>query len=464
MFRKLIFVPLALLSSATAFSQQPRHVIVISIDGFRPEFYMDPSWNAVNLRQMKENGVSAEGVNGVFPSVTYPSHTAVMTGALPIHHGVFYNVHFEPWDTAGRWYWNESEIKVPTLWDAVNAKGLTSAGVHWPVTVGAPITYNIPEVWNWPGKKTMLDKVSKSANPPGLFEEAQQNATGTLEEKDYNGDYLSADENMARIAGYIIRKYKPNLLAIHLANTDHFEHEEGRDGKKVRLAIASADRAVRTIIESIDKAGLTESTAIIVLGDHGFVNIHSSLFPNIWLRDNGFATPSQEGSKDKWKAMFHPNGGSAFLHLKDKNDKASLAKIRTMLKSLPDSQKRMFRIVERAELDSIGADPNVALALTAMEGVSFSGSDKGTESVRAASGGTHGYFPGFKNIQTGFIGYGPGFKKGVVVPVMGLQDMAPIVSELLDLDFKAPDGMLYPGILLPKKKKLADPGKADITK
>jgi hypothetical protein len=112
----------------------------------------------------------------------------------------------------------------------------------------------------------------------------------------------------------------------------------------------------------------------------------------------------------------------------------------------------MFRIVERSELDSIGADPNAALALAAIKGVSFSSSDKGKEAVRAATGGTHGHFPDFKEIQTGFIGYGPGFKKGVVIPVMGLQDMAPLVSSLLNLSFEAPDGILYPGLLEPKKK------------
>lgn len=464
MFKKVFLVFIALLTAVVSFSQAARHVIIISIDGFRPDFYMDPSWNAVNLQQMKANGVYAQGVQGVFPSVTYPSHTAVITGALPIHHGIYYNLYFEPWDTAGRWYWNESEIKVPTLWDAVKQAGMTSATVSWPVTVGAPINWNIPETWAWPGKKLLLDKVSQLASPPGLFEEVQQNATGKLAEADYNGEFLGSDQNMARIAGYLIMKNKPNLLAVHLANTDHFEHEQGRDGEKVRRAVAGADRAVLTILESIERAGIKDSTSVIILGDHGFVDLHTSLLPNIWLRDAGFPTPSQKGSKETWKAMFHTNGGSAFLHLKDRNDKQTLTKVRAMLKALPEGQKRMFRIVERAELDSIGADPNVVLALAAIQGVSFSGSDKGAEAVRSASGGTHGYFPDFKEIQTGFIGYGAGFKKGVVIPVMGLQDMAPIVAELLGLDFKSPDGILYPGILMPKKKKLADPGKEDITR
>lgn len=453
MNKKIFFLSIFLFAGMLSFAQPAKHVIVISIDGFRPDFYLDPSWNAVNLRQMKDNGVYAEGVQGVFPSVTYPSHTAIMTGALPIRHGIFYNVFFEPFETPDRWYWNESEIKVPTLWDAVKQAGMKTASVHWPVTVGAPIDYNIPETWTWPGKKALLEKVSQQANPPGLFEEAQQFATGQLEEADYNGDYLSADENMARIAGYLIKKYKPNLLAVHLANTDHFEHEQGRDGEKVKLAVASADRAVRTIIESIDKAGLKENTAIIILGDHGFSDIHTSLLPNIWLRDNGFATPTQANSKNNWKALFHTSGGAAFLHLKNKNDQAALKKVKDILNNLPAAQKKLFRVVERRELDSIGADPNVALALAGVKGISFSASDKGDVSAKAAKGGTHGYFPDFKEMQTGFIGYGAGFKKGAVIPVMNLTDMAPVVAALLGINFVAPDGILYPGMIDQSKKK-----------
>ena len=48
-------------------------------------------------------GVRADGVRGVFPTVTYPSHTTIITGALPIRHGIYYNSPFEPDGETGRW-------------------------------------------------------------------------------------------------------------------------------------------------------------------------------------------------------------------------------------------------------------------------------------------------------------------------------------------------------------------------
>lgn len=433
--------------SFSAVAQPAKHVVLISIDGFRPEFYKDASWGAVNLHQMMDKGAYADGVQGVFPSVTYPSHTTIITGALPIRHGVHYNTYFEPGKPSGRWYWEESSIKTETLWDVVRKAGLKSAAVAWPVTVGAPIDYNIPEIWGWPDgdDKGRLEATSRHSFPKGFFEEVQKNATGILESDDFNLDYLSGDENVSRMAGYIIRKYKPGFIAVHLACVDHFEHEEGRDGEKVRQAVSSADRAVKTIMEAVDKAGIKDSTAIIVLGDHGFCDIHTSLLPNVWLKENGFVTGVKKET-DEWKALFHTAGASAFLHLKNKNDKETLKKVRSILENLPASQKRLFRIVERRELDSIGADPDALFALAPIKGITFSASDKGA-AMKPVSGGTHGYFPDFQEIQTGFVASGAGIRKGTVLPLIGLKDMAPLIAALLGIEFNTPDGILYPGIL-----------------
>nr|WP_287935683.1 ectonucleotide pyrophosphatase/phosphodiesterase [Algoriphagus sp.] len=134
--------------AANAQNQPSQHVVLISIDGFRPDFYLDPSWPAPNLQEMASQGARAEGVTGVFPSVTYPSHTTIVTGRTPAAHGIYYNSPFESGGQTGRWYWETEKIKVPTLWDAVRKAGMKSASFIWPVSVGAPIDYNLPEFWS----------------------------------------------------------------------------------------------------------------------------------------------------------------------------------------------------------------------------------------------------------------------------------------------------------------------------
>ncbi|WP_343307020.1 ectonucleotide pyrophosphatase/phosphodiesterase [Chitinophaga niabensis] len=426
---------------------QDAHVILISIDGLRPEFYKDPSWNMVNLRQAMEEGAYADGVDGVFPTVTYPSHTTMITGVKPLKHGIFYNTPSEPQGVTGNWIWQYSNIKVPTLFSLAKDKGLKTASVFWPVSVGSPATYNIPEFWYLPkekgGERIMAQALKENANPPGLFEELEQNATGKLEELDFNGDYLGIDDNLARMSSYLIRKYKPSFLAVHLVTVDHFEHEEGRDGPKVRAAIAGVDRAVKSIREAVEKAGILANTTFIVTGDHGFVDIHTAIAPNVLLAKAGLYDPKQP---ENWKAYFHAAGGGAFLQLKDKNDKQTKEKVLQLLNALTPQQKKTFIIKTREELDAVGADATAAFGIAAQQGFTFSTTATG-DFMRATKGGTHGFFPDFKEIQTGFVAFGKGIKKGTVIPQMGLVDIAPLISKILKLDLPAGDGLLYEGLL-----------------
>lgn len=445
MKKALIAICVLMLWETTA-SAQESHVILISIDGLRPEFYKDPSWNMVHLRQAMEEGAYADGVDGVFPTVTYPSHTTMITGVKPLKHGVYYNIPSEPLGVTGNWNWKYDNIKVPTLFSLAKDKGLKTASVFWPVSVGSPATHNVPEYWYLPkvkgGERIIAKALRENASPAGLLEELEQNATGKLEEEDFNGDYLLIDENLARMSSYLIRKYKPSLLAVHLVTVDHFEHEQGRDGDKVRAAIAGVDRAVKTIREAVQKAGIAENTTIIVTGDHGFVDIHAAIAPNVLLAKAGLYDPKDPA---KWKAYFHPCGGGTFLQLKDKNDNQTKEKVLQLLRSLTPQQQQTFIIKTREELDAIGADPTAAFGITAQQGFAFSAAATG-EFIRASKGGTHGFYPDFKEIQTGFVAFGAGIKKGAVIPQMGLVDIAPLISKILKLDLPAGDGLLYEGL------------------
>src|ERR1700709_2056622 len=123
-----------------------KHVVLITIDGSRPDFYLDPSWHADNIRALMAGGAYARGVNSVFPSMTYPSHTTIVTGVQPAKHGIYYNNMYEPNGPTGKMYWNDSSIKVPTVWGAAQKKGLKVASLFWPVSADAPVMYNIPDI------------------------------------------------------------------------------------------------------------------------------------------------------------------------------------------------------------------------------------------------------------------------------------------------------------------------------
>lgn len=439
------------LTALNVFSQD-NHVVLISVDGLRPEFYLDPSWGMVNVRQGLKNGAYAEGVRGSFPTVTYPSHTTIISGVLPAKHGIYYNTPVEPLGISGKWFWNYKDIKVPTIWTAAKEAGLTTAGVSWPVTVGAPINYNLPEYVVLPQnkgeKKDEIKGLFQESYPKALYQEVQDYAIGKFGEYGATLDYYSNDQNKARMAAYILKRYKPAFLALHIAGTDHFEHEQGRDGDKVRSAVAGADVAIKTLIDAVATAGMSKNTTFIITGDHGFVDIHTQFKPNVLLAKLGLYN---DADKTSWKAYFQQSGGSAFLHLKDPKDKASLDKIKQALRQLPTGLQRMFHVLDKEALTTAQGDPNAVLALAANQGFSFGASAAG-ELLAPVSGGTHGYLPtDFKEIQTGFVAFGNGIKAGTVIPLMGQEDIAPLIAKLLNLNL-ATDGVLYPGLLMPTKK------------
>lgn len=424
-------------------AQPAQHVVLISIDGFRPDFYLEEKWPAPNLQEMAQSGARALGMTGVFPSVTYPSHTTIITGRTPANHGIYYNSPFEPTGQTGRWYWESELIKVPTLWDGVKAAGMKSASFIWPVSVNAPIDYNLPEFWSLEQGFGRIDPMREKETPKGLLAEMELEVLGKVNERTFNGDYLNREDRIGEMAGYILETYKPNLITIHLIATDHFQHEEGRDGPMVRKSLAATDRAIGKIIEAAERAGILDQTTFVVTGDHGFVNIHSSISPNVWLVEAGLM--ENKPDRGNWKAAFHTSGASAFLHLKDKNDTETLKKVQSILEKLPESQKKLFRVLTREELQKAGADPNAFLALAPIQGISFSPSSQGTV-LKPAKGGTHGFFPDFKEIETGFIAWGAGIRENVEIQKMGLVDVAAVVNYLLNLKMDLPESNLYPGI------------------
>ncbi|WP_431209592.1 hypothetical protein ACQ86N_26010 [Puia sp. P3] len=65
------------------------------------------------------------------------------------------------------------------------------------------------------------------------------------------------------------------------------------------------------------------------------------------------------------------------MYLKDPNDKETLEKVRALLAGLPADQKKYFRVIDRAKMDAVGANPVAVMALSGENGGSFNGSMKG---------------------------------------------------------------------------------------
>lgn len=448
-------------SPAAPVSQNPpaAHVIMISVDGLMPEYYTAPAplgLQVPTLTRMKLDGAYAEGVEGVYPSVTYPAHTTLVTGVRPARHGVVQNRIFEA-PTAPQtkeWYFFAEALKSPTLWSIAKQAGLKTAAVGWPVTVKADIDYNVPEIFDPLENPPTARRVLQHATP-GLL----QKALAANPPPD-----TTTDGRRTAVSEYIIKEHKPNLLLIHLVDSDSAQHKYGPRSKEALAVIEREDGYIARLVEATKQAGIFEQTTFFIVSDHGFAAIDKTFAPNVTLVKEKLITLDASGKATDWKAAAWPAGGSCAIVLKDATDKVTAAKVKTIFNALLiKSNSPLHRILLPEELKKLGAIPEAALMLEAASGFSFDEALTGAE-VRGGDKdyrGTHGYLPTRAEMRSALIVYGAGARVGARLALAKMVDIAPTAAALLGLGFENAEGLplreaLKPGVNIrqpPKKAK-----------
>ncbi|HSK97799.1 MAG TPA: alkaline phosphatase family protein [Euzebyales bacterium] len=167
------------------------------------------------------------------------------------------------------------------------------------------------------------------------------------------------------MAAYLFERYRPTLLLVHVEGVVQIQQEpDWRNPRRVR-AIACADLVVSLLVELIERTDAWPHTTLIVTGDSGMAEVHTQVRPNAWLIDAGLRPRVLDGSGD-WRATFHAIGGCAFLRVQPPADENAAA-ARQVLARVRGARE-MFRIVDRAELDALGSDPEAPFALAAAPG------------------------------------------------------------------------------------------------
>src|SRR5262245_18328458 len=262
---------LVIIGAALAPGAEVGHVVLVSIDGFAAYHLENPNLSLPNIRALAAEGAQAAGSETVFPSVTHPAHTTLITGVAPRVHGVLANrlrhrTTGESFHVTNKL--RSESVAVPTLFDAAKGKGLTTAAFFWPETKGDPaIDFNLPET---------LDE-SNNADPTGaeprfLAALRQAGVPIDLYYEWYRspGFKGSADAVLARAAAHIIRAHRPNLLAIHFLATDDMQHSYGPDHYLAAAALTNADACVGVLRQAVRDAGIEPRTTFFIVADHGF--------------------------------------------------------------------------------------------------------------------------------------------------------------------------------------------------
>ena len=414
-------------------------LVVVSIDGLRPDYVTAADAHGAkvpNLRRFMREGAYAEGVTGVVPTVTYPSHTTLVTGVWPATHGIWGNTTFDPLQKNYQgWYWYAEDIRVATLWDAAAQAGRTTASIQWPVTVGAKITWNIPEFWR---AGTPDDaKLLRAVSTPGLLEEA------AAEIGEYRGGIdtsAEGDEVRGKYAVWVLEKKKPGLLTLHLTALDHIEHETGAFSAESIATMERLDGVIGKVREAAERVAPGRAV-VAVISDHGFANYDQQLNLFVAFREAKLFSVDEKGKITDWRAMPWETGGSAAIVLKDARDKATLGEVRAMLAELAaDPANGIDRVLEADELHKRGGYPNASFFVGLKPGWRTGASLTGPVVAKVKPGGTHGQLPDVPELRAAFFVVGPGIPAGRNLGLLDMRDVAPTLAKEARLVLKGAEG------------------------
>ena len=224
-----------LLAAAALSAQTPRaaHVFIVSFDGGKPAV-IDQSEMPV-LKTMASEGAHTWVAQTIMPSITLPSHTSMLTGVTPLKHHIIWN----------DWKPELGLVKVPTIFSLAKAHGFSTA-----MFVGK-VKFRHLEL---PGS------VDTFVFPlPELPADAQAAEKSKVEAKPV------AEAFAAALAGGL----KPNLCFIHFSDTDSAGHKYGWGSPEQIDAFARCDTALKIVMDAIRKAGIADSSVVILTADHG---------------------------------------------------------------------------------------------------------------------------------------------------------------------------------------------------
>ena len=200
------------------------HVILISVDGLRPDAIA--TFGAETLSRLKREGSYTLSATTVMPSKTLPSHTSMLTGEPPERHGVLWN------NTP---LFSPEKIELPTVFSVLRSRGYRTAAFF-----------------------------SKSK-----FQHLQR--PGTLDYSQAPGGWFGrwpSDRTVQDVERYLAVE-RPHLLFVHLADTDRAGHDSGWMGKEYGQAVASVDASVARLLGAAGQAYGEGNYTVIVTADHG---------------------------------------------------------------------------------------------------------------------------------------------------------------------------------------------------
>jgi len=295
--------------------------------------------------------------------------------------------------------------------------------------VGAAIDFNLPE-HRIP--RTIEDRmVFRALSTPGLAAEFEK-AHGEIPVTP------SRDELRARMAAFLIRTRRPDLLLVHFMDLDHAEHGSGPDSPAAFKTLEEIDAGIGVMRAAARDAGIERQLVWIIVSDHGFWPTERALNPNAVLQSLGLTAP--EGKPAEWRVAAYGNGGSFALYARNAGDREAIElATRTFTRLHAEGTWGIGKVLTRADLDRAKTLDGAFLAVSMASGYSAGYGSGAWLTKYEKPGGNHGFWPGVPELDASFAAFGKDIA-AARLPRGKLLDVAPTVARILGFHLNGAEG------------------------
>ncbi len=363
-------------------------VVLIGVDGFHPSYLSRPP--SRHLRELARQGVQARWMTPVFPTLTFPNFYSIATGLYPEHHGIVSNTMLD--SALGSFSLRDrSSVEDPRWWGGE------------PIWVTAVKQNQRAATYFWPGSEVQIKRVRPTYYK--RYDASVPNAARVWQVL----QWLSLPSTQA-----------PSLLTLYLNAVDDVGHRFGPNAPESDSAIARVDSAVGALMDGLEQRGLTGKVNLIVVSDHGMAEVAPDHVIHLeQLIDTAAVNLVDQGAI----VSLSPKAGRGDEIIAQLRRSPHLKVFRKS--GIPAGLH--YRSHPRIQ-------PIVAVA------------DEGWIATAGSGGpgplGMHGYPPDLASMRGLFLGRGPAFARGVVVPPFQNIHVYDLIAHILGLTPAPNDGSL----------------------
>ena len=372
-------------------------VILLSFDGARPDYFTKKT--APNITQFMKKGWKGE-LTSIFPSETFPNHTAIITGCTAEEHGIVSNQFIDATRGSFAYDMDPSWIQCEPIWATAQKHGLKTAVTYWPLHGKG----------SWKGMKPTY-----------------QNAVVTTDIREIiKFDDEAKFQQMLQWLD-LPAEQRPHLIFSWFAEIDTVGQAFGPQSHEVQKVIKKYDSLFGNFLTALQKKPDADRINILIVSGHGMEEMHYSMsLPYLGeeLRKQGMDN-----------IIIKASGTNAKVHVKNSAEKR---KALTLLQAMA-KEKGAFQVYDVQELPDAWHSTHKRsgdLLLIGKNKFFFLEKASTTEfltDVREQHIGKHGYPPEDKSMRAVFFAHGPHFPQQSGIRQLHITDIAPAIIKILNL-------------------------------